>query len=134
MGALEIVLVAAPDDDVRLLVGELNDELSALYSPEQRHGLALEAIFRPHIRFFLVREKRAAVGCGGVALFSGFAEVKRMYVRPEKRGGGIAEAIMARLIAETAQAGLSLLRLETGSHSTAAIRFTAVWGSALPGI
>jgi putative acetyltransferase len=123
MDAVEIALVAAPDNDVRLLVGELNDELSGLYAAEQRHGLALEAIFQPHIRFFLVRKKDAAIGCGGVALFPGFAEVKRMYVRPAMRGRGIADAIMARLIAEAAQAGLPLLRLETGSHSIAAIRF-----------
>ena len=120
---LDITLVTVPDDDLRLLVGELNDELGALYPPEQRHGLALEAIFAPHIRFFLARRDGAAVGCGGVALFSDFAEVKRMYVRPEARGQGVADAIMARLSAETRDAGISILRLETGNRSFAAISF-----------
>lgn len=120
---LDMTLVTAPDDDLRLLVGELNNELGALYSAEQCHGLALDALFQPHIRFFVARADGRPAGCGGVALFDGFAEVKRMYVRPDMRGLGIADAIMAQLITETAQAGLSLLRLETGSHSTAAIRF-----------
>jgi len=123
MGAVEIVPIFTPDDVVRQLVNELNDELGALYPPEQRHGLALDAIFAPHIRFFLARRDGAAVGCGGVALFDNFAEVKRMYVRPEARGQGVADAIMARLIWVARDAGLSVLRLETGIRSFAAIAF-----------
>jgi putative acetyltransferase len=121
--ALEIRLVPEATDDVRELIGELNDELGALYEPENRHGLALEAIFQPHIRFLVAYLGDAAVGCGGVALFDGFAEVKRMYVRRPMRGRGVADAIMARLIAETNIAGLPLLRLETGIHQHAALVF-----------
>ena len=36
-------------DEVRSLIGALDRELAAEYSPEQRHGLALEAIFQSHI-------------------------------------------------------------------------------------
>lgn len=120
---LDIALVTAPDDDLRLLVGELNDELGVLYSAEQRHGLALDALFQPDIRFFVAREKGQPAGCGGVALFDGFAEIKRMYVRSHLRGQGIADAIMTRLIAETVAAGLTLLKLETGVYSATAIQF-----------
>ncbi|HKU63456.1 MAG TPA: GNAT family N-acetyltransferase [Rhizomicrobium sp.] len=120
---LDIALVTAPDDDLRQLVGELNDELGALYSAEQRHGLTLDALFQPHIRFFVARADGRPAGCGGVALFDGFAEIKRMYVRVPLRGQGVADAIMARLIAETVEAGLTLLKLETGVYSGAAIQF-----------
>ena len=120
---LEVVLVPRADDDVAALIGELNDELGALYTPEQRHGLALDAIFQPHIRFFVVRREDRAVGCGGVAFLDGFAELKRMYVRPELRGQGVADALIVRLAAEALASGRDLLRLETGSHSLAAIRF-----------
>ena len=88
-------------------------------------GLALEAIFQPHIRFFLARLRGAAVGCGGVALFSDFAEVKRMYVRDAARGRGVADAILARIEQEVRDAGISTLRLETGVHQEAAMRFYA---------
>ena len=64
---MEITLAVKPDDEVRALVKELNDELGALYPPEQRHGLALEAIFQPHIRFFLAHRDGLAVGCAGFA-------------------------------------------------------------------
>lgn len=120
---MEIVVATGPTDEIRLLVHELNQELGALYTPEQRHGLALDAIFQPHIRFFVARQNGQVAGCGGIALFADFAEVKRMYVRPAVRGQGVADAIMARLVAEARDAGLSVLRLETGTESFAAIHF-----------
>jgi putative acetyltransferase len=112
-----------PTDEVRLLVGELEAELSQHYPPEQRHGLTLDALFASHVRFFVAWADGRPAGCGGVAFFDGFAEVKRMYVRPEARGRGVAEAILARLVTEMSAAGVSLLRLETGVQQRAALRF-----------
>ena len=117
-----VELAAAPTDDVRALVTELEAELATQYSAEQRHGLKLEAIFAPHVRFFIARLGGEAVGCGGVALFPDFAEVKRMYVRAAFRGRGGAQALLARIEAETLAAGLTTLRLETGDRQGAAIR------------
>jgi putative acetyltransferase len=117
---IEIALTAT--DEVRLLIGELEAVLAAEYSPEQRHGLALDAIFQPHVRFFLARRQGTAVGCGGVALFPEYAEVKRMYVHHTARGQGVADAILARIEQEAGSAGLSVLRLETGVRQVAAMR------------
>ena len=119
---VQIEAALGPTEDVRALIGELEAVLAAAYTPEQRHGLALDAIFQPNVRFFLARLGGAAVGCGGVALFSVFAEVKRMYVREAARGRGVAQAILARIEVEARGAGLSLLRLETGERQVAAIR------------
>jgi putative acetyltransferase len=118
---LQIEIAPTATDDVRLLIGELETVLAAEYSPEQRHGLSLEAIFQPHVRFFLARLRGAAVGCGGVALFPDYAEVKRMYVREGARGQGVADAILGRIEAEVRGAGLALLRLETGDRQAAAM-------------
>ncbi len=123
LATITIELVSSPTAGVRALVSELEATLAAEYPPEQRHGLPLEAIFQPHIRFFVVRIDGVAVGCGGVALFDDFAEVKRMYVREGARGRGAAQALLARLEAEARAAGLDLLRLETGDAQLAAIRF-----------
>jgi putative acetyltransferase len=114
---ITIELVPEATEEVRALIGELDRVLSAEYLPEQRHGLALDAIFKPDIRFFLARSNGLAMGCGGVAFFAGFAEVKRMY------GRGVAQALLARIERETSEAGISLLRLETGVRQTAALRF-----------
>ena len=126
MGAeVDIELVATATRDVRELIGELDQVLAAEYLPEQRHGLALETLFQPHIRFFVARLNGAAIGCGGVALFDDFAEVKRMYVRETGRGRGVAQALLTRIETEARVAGLVVLRLETGERQAAALRFYA---------
>ncbi len=108
--------------DVRVLIGELDRTMAAEYGPEQRHGLSLDAIFQPPVHFFLARLGGAAVGCGGVALFEGFAEVKRMYVRESARGRGVAQAVLARIETEARNHGVDVLRLETGDRQSAAMR------------
>ena len=120
---ITVELVSYATDDVRTLIGELDRILSAEYTPEQRHGLSLDAIFTPHIRFFLARVNGMAVGCGGVAFFAEFAEVKRMYVRDVARGRGVAPALLARIENEARDTGSSLLKLETGVRQIAALRF-----------
>jgi putative acetyltransferase len=115
--------IETPTDDVRALIGELDAELAGTYTPEQRHGLTIDAIFTPLVRFFIARLDGEAVGCGAVAFFSDFAELKRMYVRPSARGAGVADAIIERLEQEAHSAGLRLVRLETGVHQPAAIGF-----------
>ena len=126
--------VSAATDDVRALVGELDRTLAAEYSPEQRHGLALDAIFAPNIRFFLARLNGVAVGCGGVALFADFAEVKRMYVREVARGRGVAQALLGRIEKGAREAGVVVLRLEAGDRQIAALRFYQRAGFHLRGV
>ena len=122
---VDIELAATAVDEVRALIGELDQVLAAEYSPEQQHGLSLEALFQPHIRFFVARLNGAAVGCGGVALFDDFAEVKRMYVRGAVRGRGVAQALLRRIEMAARIAGLGVLRLETGERQAAALRLYA---------
>jgi putative acetyltransferase len=117
--------VTGPNDDVRALISELEQVLHAEYPPEQRHGLSLDAIFQPHIQFFVAHGDSGAVGCAGVALFADLAEVKRMYVRPAARGQGAAEALLDRIEAAVRAAGLVRLCLETGDRQLAAMRVYA---------
>jgi putative acetyltransferase len=128
MPGLTVTLTSAPNNAVRFLIAELEDVLSAEYPPENRHGLPLEAIFQPNVRFFVATLDGNPVGCGGVALFDGFAEVKRMYVRPAARGQGVARAILASIEAETRDASLRILRLETGDKQTEALRLYRRYG------
>ena len=120
---LTIERVATATDEVRQLIAELDLALSGPYLPEQRHALSLERLFDTDVRFFVARAAAGALGCGGVALCDGFAEVKRMYTRPEARRLGVATALLRRLEREAAGAGHSLLRLETGRYQAEAIAF-----------
>ncbi len=115
--------IQTPTDDARALIGELDAELSGPYAPEQRHGLSIERVFQSSVLFFIARLDGRAVGCGGVAFEAGFAEVKRMYVRPGARGRGVARAILARLEEEARARGVTRIVLETGDAQKAAIRF-----------
>ena len=121
---MQIIIQPAwqPTEDVRLLIEGLEDELARHYTAEQRHGLAFAALFQPHIRFFVARLNGQPAGCGGVALFHDFAEVKRMFVRPAWRGRGVAQALLQRVEGLARGAGLAWLRLETGIHQPAAVR------------
>ena len=121
----EITVEPVPEvtDEVRVLLGELDRILAAEYPPEQRHGLSLDEIFNPGVRFFLARSN----GCsGGVRrlrilrrLRRGKAHVcSRSRARP--RGG---QALLARIEREARDSGLVLLRLETGTRQTAALTF-----------
>jgi putative acetyltransferase len=125
---INVERITEATDDARLLIGELDQVLAAEYLPEQRHGLAFEALFQPNIRFFLARLNSVAIGCAGIALFADFAEVKRMYVRQTVRGSGVAQALLARIEMEARIAGFVVLRLETGERQAAALRFYARTG------
>ena len=121
--SLEVIKVESPTDEVRLLIGELDTELNATYSAEQRHGFNISRLFQPGISFFVARMDGNPSGCGGVAFDDGLAEVKRMYVRPIFRGCNVAQAILARLEQQARDHGFKRLVLETGDAQAAAMRF-----------
>ena len=94
---ITIERLSGPTPDARALIAELDEVLGALYEPEQRHGLSIEQVFQPNVRFFMAHIGDAAVGCGALALFDDYAEVKRMYTREAARGRGIGKALLAHL-------------------------------------
>ncbi|HXW25530.1 MAG TPA: GNAT family N-acetyltransferase [Xanthobacteraceae bacterium] len=116
---IERAIAATPE--VHALIGELNDVLGAAYEAHQRHGLSIDQLFEPHVRFFVARLSGVAAGCGGVALFDDYAEVKRMYTRPAARGRGLAKAMLRRIEEEARACGKFALRLETGPYQREAI-------------
>lgn len=115
--------VAAATEEIRQLLAELDQALSGPYLPEQRHALSVDQLFEDNVRFFAARLDGVPVGCGGVAFYEGFAEVKRMFTRPTARRKGVAAALLQRLEAEARAEGHSVLRLETGMYQDEAIGF-----------
>ncbi|HET6505042.1 MAG TPA: GNAT family N-acetyltransferase [Amycolatopsis sp.] len=75
--------------------------------------------------FVVARDRRGrAVGCGALRLLdAAAAEIKRMYVVPEARGGGVATAVLRELETHARRRGLTTLKLETGPAQPDAIRF-----------
>ena len=118
---LTIERVLAPDDELRQLVAELDVALSGPYSPDQHHALSFDELFTAGVRFFAVRLDGLLVGCGGVAFFDDYAEVKRMFTRPGARRRGVGMAMLRHLEHEAKEAGHARLRLETGMYQAEAV-------------
>jgi putative acetyltransferase len=115
--------------DARALIEELDDHLEALYPRQSRHGYSVDKLIAQQVAFFVLRSDGVPAACGGVQMFgTEYGEIKRMYVRPQFRGLGLARKILAHLARVTASQGVGLLRLETGIHQTEAIRLYESWG------
>ena len=118
-------LVIAPGDvtdpRVQALVAALDSYLATLYPTESNHGLSLAALQAPDIRFVVGTLDDVPVGCGALRLAPGFAEIKRMYVRPDNRGEGVGHRLLGHLETLAVATGRARVRLETGIAQPAAI-------------
>src|SRR6266550_84766 len=98
--SLSITAEAFDSPDARRLIAALDAALTELYPLAQRFGPNLKAEHLASGRgtFLVARDDGRAVGCGAVRLLdSTTAEVKRMYVEPERRGSGVGWAVLASL-------------------------------------
>jgi putative acetyltransferase len=106
------------------LIAALDAELSQLYLPEQRFGpnFKAEQIADGRGTFLVARADDVAVGCGAIRVLDDTtAEVKRMYVAPDRRGTGVGAAVLSELEATARRFRVKRLVLETGVHQEAAI-------------
>lgn len=115
--------------DASALIAELDAVLAPLYPGPSRHGYSVDKLITQGVIFFVVRSDDHPAGCGGVQFFgSEYAELKRMYVRPQFRGAGLAKKLLNHLQDYTRSQGIPLLRLETGIHQTQAIALYEQFG------
>lgn len=110
------------DPEVRLLIAELDAFNSELYPAESNHFDSPEALAATSGVFLVVEQGGEIVGCGAAKHCGGWAELKRMYLKPKARGGGIALAMLVKLLDWARSQGLPLARLETGNVSVGALR------------
>jgi GNAT superfamily N-acetyltransferase len=112
-----------PDSPIaRELIDELDAIFAPNYPPESRHGYSVEKLLREDVAFFVVSVDDASAGCGGVQVFDeGYAELKRMYVRPAFRGRGLGRHLVEHLSDHAADRGVAVIRLRTGALQVEAI-------------
>lgn len=110
------------DSDVRGLIAELDAFNTALYPAESNHFDAPETLAQTAGIFLVVESEGELVGCGAAKHCGQWAELKRMYLKPKARGGGIALAMLVRLLDWARAQGLPLARLETGNVSEGALK------------
>jgi GNAT superfamily N-acetyltransferase len=108
--------------DAVTLITELEAHLNPLYPAVSRHGFSVEKLIREEVAFFVLRCADTPAGCGGIKFFdNSYGELKRMYVRPQFRGMGLAKALIDHLADYARAHQIFLLRLETGIHQHEAI-------------
>ena len=119
---LVVARVDAASPDARDLMEALDDDLRARYPGVVVNGLRPDDAGRPRFIFVVARIDGHPAGCGAVReLDPSTGEIKRMFVRPEHRGRGIARRVLSALEAQAAGLGYTTLRLETGDRQPEAI-------------
>jgi putative acetyltransferase len=117
------IMPERPDTaDAAALIAELDAHLQPLYPQESRHGYSVQKLLDEAVVFFVLRDETTPAACGGVKLVGAeYAEIKRMFVRPQFRGRGHAKRILEHLTGYSRGQGVLTLRLETGIYQREAI-------------
>ena len=96
-----------------------------------RRELFAQLYFAEGAGIWLAWLGKTVVGCialRAMSQFAGCGEVKRLYVRPEVRGQGIAVALHYALETYARNFGYQWLYLDTADNMTSAIRFYEAHG------
>jgi putative acetyltransferase len=126
---MQVVLETPDQPEVIALIADLDAFQDTLYSAEARYSLDLSSLKKSNVVFAVARDSgNVAIGCGAVVLNETNGELKRMYVRPENRSLGVAQAILKKLEISAIQSGCRHLFLETGPYQPDAINFYSKQG------
>ena len=114
----EVRRIPADHPDAAALLAAVVAELDEMYGAVEVPGMptATSAELSPPTGWFVaLYEDGRPVAGGGVKRFDdGIAEIKRMYVVPERRGRGLAKQLLAELEAAARDLGYRTVRLDTG--------------------
>jgi putative acetyltransferase len=118
---LEIRAVDAFGPEASALIARLDLELKADTPASKINGLKQTDKSGQNLIFLCAFLAGETVACGALRLLEpGLAEVKRMYVLPDYRGRGLAQAMLIALESLAIERGLGNLVLETGTGQKAA--------------
>ncbi|MDI9889194.1 GNAT family N-acetyltransferase [Streptomyces sp. HNM0645] len=91
-------------------------QMRAISPPESKHALDLDALRKPEVTFWVVRDSDSLVGCGALKrLDAGHAELKSMRTMAARKRSGVASLLLEHIIAEAEHMGFTRLSLETGT-------------------
>ena len=96
--------------------------MQSLFPPEDNAYLSIDELCAEHVHFLAARRGTVVRGTGALAVKDGYGEIKSMFVDPDARGQGVADAILRSLEDLAREKGLLEMRLETGDVLHAAIR------------
>jgi putative acetyltransferase len=115
---MQTIAVQADDPGsphARRLIAELDAFLVSRYPMESNHLVPVEALRQPNVAFLTAWVDGQVAGCGAFLKHGAeYAEIKRMFVLPAFRGLRVGRRLLDALEVLIRDAGLALVRLETG--------------------
>lgn len=113
----EIVEVSPTDSRVAPLLDAHLTLMRASSPACSVHALEAGDLEGAGARFFAVIDQNEAVAMGAIKRLTGpHGEIKSMHVRKDKRGAGLADQLLARLLSVARDENLERVSLETGSQ------------------
>jgi len=107
------------------LIAEFVAEISPRYpgwTPASGPSAEPHEFVPPDGCFVVASVDGAVLGCGGYKrIGDDAAEIKRVYVRPDGRGRGVARAMLEHLESSARDAGYAFMRLDTGDQQPDAL-------------
>ena len=110
------------DPEAKALLDQSHALMQELFDPEDNHYLDVDALCLPDIHFFVARAFGKILGCAALANRGDYGEIKSMFVDPDARGTGLADALMQALIQDAKDQNLKEMKLESGYLLKAAHR------------
>lgn len=113
---MDIKPVKADTAQIRALIDELDLYQNSLYPPESNHLDSVEALSADNVHFLGAYKLNELVACCAVKKMDGYGEIKRLYVKPEARGKGLAKSLILQLEANLLESGITCAKAETGVY------------------
>jgi putative acetyltransferase len=110
------------DPQATALLHQSHAMMREMFEPEENYFLDIDELCAPDIIFLVAKDGNITHGTAALATKTGYGEIKSMFVDPNKRGAGIADALIDALITEAKAHNLTLLRLETSHILKAAVK------------
>jgi len=104
------------------LIDELDAYQRTLYPPDSCHLDSIETLQDEDVLFLGAIHDGEIIAIGSVKICGDYGELKRIYVSTAHRRKGLAQKIISELEAYAISRHILIVRLETGPHSTDAIK------------
>lgn len=115
-GTVKIAVDDLSGPEIAAFLDEHVRQMRSISPPESKHALDLDALRKPEITFWSVRDGGNLVGCGAIkGLDADHAELKSMRTAPTRKRSGIASLLLGHIIDEARRMGFTKLSLETGT-------------------
>lgn len=103
------------------LIAELDIYLQGFYPDESNHLDSVDVLSQENVHMIGAFVEGELAGIGAVKVLDDYGEMKRLYVKPEFRGQGLARMLMGELEKHLINLGMGEAKLETGIYQTEAI-------------